>query len=140
MVNNLKCRAIVDELKSKVEVQKAPFACALLVRSLQEITAELYLISIQQKTSNNAANIDAAARNLLGSAHSTDPADKMTIANAFMQARETYSELSMAAHSSLSMVSHDHVRLTWQNIKGGMDLLWKRMHANEVARKATLAA
>jgi hypothetical protein len=55
-----------DELKSKVEVQSS-FACALLVRSLQEITAELYLISIQQKPSNNAANIDAAAKHLLGS-------------------------------------------------------------------------
>lgn len=139
-VSNQKCRGIVDELKTGVEVQRAPFACALLLRTLQELSAELYLLSFSQKTSNNAANIDAAANHLLGNAHASDPHNRLELAKAFQESRNIYGNLSATAHNTISTVSSDHVRHTWSSLKGGMDLLWKRIYAQELAKKAAAAA
>ncbi|MCU0925150.1 MAG: hypothetical protein MUF44_03635 [Hydrogenophaga sp.] len=128
-ITNAKCRAIVDELKTKVPVAQAPYACALLLRSLQEMTAELYLEAYGLPKSNKAANITSAANHLLGNSHPTDPANRMALATSFKTSSTTYQELCEAAHSTLSSVSTDHVRTTWKNLGGGMDLLWKRIHA-----------
>ncbi len=135
-VTHMKCRAIVDELKQKVEVQDAPFACALLLRSLQELTAELYLLAFGIKTTDRSANIEAAANHLLGNQHSTDPANRIELAKALKSSRDTYSTLSNVAHSAVSSVSADHVRNEWANLRGGMDLLWKRIYAQEQLNKA----
>lgn len=139
-VTNQKCRGIVDELKVGVEVQKAPFACALLLRTLQELSAELYLLSFSLKTSNNAANIDAAANHLLGNAHASDPHNRQELAKAFQESRNIYGNLSATAHNTISTISPDHVRHTWNSLKGGMDLLWKRIYAQELVKKAASAA
>ncbi|TAM01111.1 MAG: hypothetical protein EPN70_20415 [Paraburkholderia sp.] len=142
-VTNPKCREIVSELKQTVPVQYAPYGCALLMRCLQELTAEIYVSTvINQKPTNRSANIDAAAKHLLGNSHPTDPGDKRDIAENFNQFRQTYEELSSTAHSKLTDLSADHLRATWNNLGGGMELLWKRIHAAEVARaqKATAVA
>ena len=128
-ITNIKCRAMVDELKGKVPVAEAPYACALLLRSLQEMTAEIYLEAFNLPRSNKAANIAAAANNLLGTSHATDPGNRMALATSFKTSSATYQELCETAHSTLSSVSADHVRATWKNLAGGMDLLWKRIHA-----------
>jgi hypothetical protein len=128
-VTNPKCRVMVDELKGKVPVAVAPYACALLLRSLQEMTAELYLEAFGIGRSNKAANIAAAANHLLGNAHPTDPGNRMALATSFKASSATYQELCETAHSTLSAVSADHVRVTWTNLGGGMDLLWKRIYA-----------
>jgi len=138
-VTNPKCRVIVDELKGQVVVQDAPYACALLLRSLQEITAEIYVTTVmQQKSSNNAANIDAAVKHLLSTQHATDTANRIELTKSFQQSGQTYDQLSAAAHSTFTAISADHVRVTWNNLRGGMDLLWKRIHAAELARTAQL--
>lgn len=135
-VTHLKCRAIVDELKQEVVVQDAPFACALLLRSLQELTAELYLQAFGIKTSDRSANIDAAANHLLGTPHNpTDPANRVELAKAFKLSRDTYATLSDVAHSKISSVSADHVRNEWGNMRGGMELLWRRIFSQEQAKK-----
>lgn len=128
-ITNIKCRAMVDELKGKVPVAQAPYACALLLRSLQEMTAEIYLEAFSISRSNKAANIAAAANHLLGTPHATDPGNRMALATSFKTSSATYQELCETAHSTLSSVSADHVRTTWKNLGGGMDLLWKRIHA-----------
>jgi hypothetical protein len=129
-VTNPKCRAIVDELKFEVPVGDAPYACALLLRSLQEMTAQLYLEAYGLKPGNNkTTNIAQAAAHLLGHKHSTDPANYMDLAKNFNASSASYDEFCQTAHSALSAVSSDHVRSTWKNLGGGMDLLWKRIHA-----------
>lgn len=128
-ITNIKCRVMVEELKGKVPVAQAPYACALLLRSLQELTAEIYLEAFSLPKSNKAANIAAAANHLLGMPHATDPGNRMPLATSFKTSSATYQELSETAHSTLSSVSADHVRATWKNLSGGMDLLWKRIHA-----------
>ena len=135
-ITNAKCRAIVDELKGKVPVAQAPYACALLLRSLQEMTAELYLEAFGLPRSDKAANIAAAVRHLLGNTHPTDPGNRMQLATSFKTSSATYQELCETAHSTLSSVSADHVRATWKNLGGGMDLLWKRIHAKAASPAA----
>lgn len=131
-VTHQKCREIVMELKQAVSVEDAPYGCALLLRCLQELTAEKYLSTVMnEKAADRAANIEKAAKHLLSSKHATDPADKADIAENFMRFREAYGELSSAAHSKLTDLSAAHVRSTWTNLGGGMDLLWKRIHATE---------
>jgi hypothetical protein len=128
-VTNPKCCEIVDELKRKVEV-KAPYACALLLRSLQEMTAELYLSAMKQEVkSNKTTNITQAANHLLGNRHSTDPADFITLAKSFQQSASVYDQLCDTAHSTNTKISSDHVRNTWATVRGGIDLLWKRIAA-----------
>jgi hypothetical protein len=134
-VTNPKCREIVVELKQKVSVQDAPYACALLLRCLQELTAEIYVRDvIGRKPTDRSANIDAAAKHLLGNAHATDTSDKLDLAKNFDQFRHMYEELSSTAHSKVTDLSPDHLRSTWNTLGGGMDLLWKRIHAAEIAR------
>lgn len=134
-VTNLKCREIVNELKLKVAVQAAPYGCALLLRCLQELTAEIYVSTVMnQKSTDRSANIDAAAKHLLGNQHPTDTGDKSDIAKNFMQFRQSYEELCSAAHSKVTDLSADHLRSTWNNLGGGIELLWRRIHAAELAR------
>lgn len=138
-VTNAKCRVIVDELKQWVSVNDAPYACALLLRSLQEITAEIYVTTVMtQKSSNNAANIDAAAKHLLSAQYPVDPADRIELAKSFQQFGQTYDQLSAAAHSTFTAISSAHVRATWTNLRGGMDLLWRRIHSKELVRTSEL--
>jgi len=133
-VTNLKCREIVNELKGQVPVADAPYACALLLRSLQEMTAEIYLDSIgAKKTTNKSTNIEQAANHLLGNSHATDPANRQELAKSFKASSSTYDQLCEAAHSALSVISPDHIRASWNNLGGGMDLLWKRIYANAQA-------
>ncbi|CCH06737.1 hypothetical protein NH44784_027741 [Achromobacter xylosoxidans NH44784-1996] len=140
-VTNSKCREIVIELKQKVSVQDAPYACALLLRCLQELTAEIYVRDvIGRKPTDRSANIEAAAKHLLGNPHPTDTSDKLDIAKNFDQFRGAYEELSSAAHSKVTDLSSDHLRSTWNNLGGGMDLLWKRIHAAEIARSQEVTA
>ncbi len=119
---------MVEELKRKVPVSQAPYACALLLRSLLEMTTEIYLEAFSMPRSNKAANIEKAANHLLGTAHTTDPGNRIALATSFKTASTTYQELCETAHSTLNSVSTDHVRVTWKNIGSGMDLLWKRIH------------
>lgn len=130
-VTNPKCREIVDELKGKVEA-KAPYACALLLRSLQEMTAELYLSAMAQEVkANKTTNITQAANHLLGNRHSTDPSDFMTHAKSFQQSANVYEQLCDTAHSTNTTISPEHVRNTWATVRGGLDLLWKRIAARQ---------
>lgn len=139
-VGNPKCREIVAELKQKIAVDSAPYACALLLRCLQELTAEIYVtIVMKQKTTDRSANIETTARHLIGTQHHTDPGDKADIAKNFLNFRQTYEELSSAAHSKLTVLSANHLRSTWANLGGGMDLLWKRIRATEVAESSANA-
>ncbi|WP_133167953.1 hypothetical protein [Burkholderia gladioli] len=140
-VTNPKCRQIVTELRQGVSVKDAPFACALLLRSLQEITAEIYVTTVlNQQKSNRAANLDAAATHLLSHKHATDPSDKIDITSNFRQFRDEYEELCNAAHSKVTDLSPDHLRSTWNNIRGGMDLLWKRIYAAELERSQKMTS
>lgn len=129
-VTNPKCRDIVDELKGRVDVN-APYACALLLRSLQEMTSELYLTAMKQevKSNNKTTMITQAANHLLGNRHSTDPSDWMVLAKSFQQSASVYDQLCDTAHSTNTIISADHVRSTWATVQGGMDLLWKRIFA-----------
>jgi hypothetical protein len=128
-VCNIKCRTMVEELKRKVPVAQAPFACALLLRSLLEMTTEIYLETFSIARSNKAANIEKAANHLLGTPHTTDPGNRMALATSFKTSSTTYQELCETAHSTLNSVSTDHVRTSWKNIGGGLDLLWRRIHS-----------
>lgn len=133
-VTNAKCREIVNELKGQVPVADAPYACALLLRSLQEMTAEIYLDAIGIKhTTNKSTNIEQSANHLLGNSHSSDPANRQELAKSFKASSNTYDQLCEAAHSALTAVSPDHIRASWNNIGGGMDLLWKRIYAASLA-------
>lgn len=128
-VTNPKCREIVDELKGKVDA-KAPYACALLLRSLQEMTAEIYLSAMKQDVkSNKTTNITQAANHLLGNRHLTDPSDFTTLAKSFQQSANVYEQLCDTAHSTNTKISSEHVRNTWATVRGGIDLLWKRIAA-----------
>lgn len=139
-VTNQKCRAIVEELKNTVQVGISPYASALLLRSLQELTAQLYLEAFGLKVSDKSANIEQAANHLLSKPHpTTDPVNRLELAKSFKTSSATYGELSATAHSTLSTVSPDHVRATWKNIGGGMDLLWKRIHATQIAKTTSTA-
>jgi hypothetical protein len=140
MVTNPKCRELIDELKGKVAVGTAPIACALLFRALLELTAELYLTAMgQAPVTNKTTNIDKATGHLLGNAHPTDPSDKKSIAEAFKGCNTAYEELSQAAHSHVSGVSPEHVRTSWRNYGGGIDLLWRRIHHETVTKKVASA-
>ena len=128
-VTNTKCRLVIDELKGKLKVTEAPLACALLVRSFQEMTAYVYLDAMGQRPGNNrTTNITAATNHLLGTPHATDTSDKQVLALAFKNSSDVYEQLCEAAHSSVTIVSTDHVRAVWQNLSGGFDLLWRRIH------------
>lgn len=127
-VTHPKCRDIVDELKGRVDVN-APYACALLLRALQEMTSELYLVAMKQevKSNNKTTMITQAANHLLGNRHPTDPSDWMALAKSFQQSASIYDQLCDMAHSTNTAISADHVRNTWATVRGGMDLLWKRI-------------
>lgn len=128
-VTNLKCRLVLDELKGKIKVTDAPFACALLLRSFQEMTAYLYLEAMGLKPGNNkTTNITAAANHLLGTRHSTDTSDWQALALAFKSSSDVYEQLCETAHSTVTVTGPDHVRVAWKNLSGGLDLLWKRIH------------
>ncbi len=127
VVTDAKCRDIFDELKGKVVVESAPYACALLLRSLLEITAEIYARDILKKTSNTSANLDATANHLKGSSTPGEASDRLELAKAFATASREYSNLSSAAHDQYHIISPAHVRATWKSLSGGMDLAWKRI-------------
>lgn len=136
-ITNIKCRSMVDELKGKVPVAQAPYACALLLRSVLEMTAEIYLDAFRiSRTNNKATNILSAANHFLGNSHPTDPGNRMVLATSFKTSSTAYQELCETAHSTVSSVSSDHVRATWKNLGGGMDLLWKRIHAQSTSSAA----
>ncbi|MDO8385931.1 MAG: hypothetical protein Q7T13_05945 [Polaromonas sp.] len=128
-VTNLKCRLIVDELKGKVKVTDAPVACALLLRSFQEMTAYVYLEAMNLSPGNNkTTNITQAANHLLGTRHSTDTSDWQALALAFKSSSDVYEKLCETAHSTVTVTGPDGVRVAWQNLSGGLDLLWRRIY------------
>lgn len=131
-VTNIKCRLIIEELKGKVKVTEAPIACALLLRSFQEMTAYMYLEAIGQSPGNNkTTNITAAANHLLGNSHPTDTSDWRNLALAFKSSSDVYEKLCETAHSTVTATGPDHVRVAWENLSGGLDLLWRRIHYAE---------
>lgn len=128
-ITNQKCRLVIDELKGKIKVTDAPLACALLLRSFQEMTAYVYLDAMGLNSGNNkTTNITAAANHLLGNRHSTDTSDWQTLALAFKSSSDVYEKLCETAHSTVTVTGPDHVRVAWQNLSGGLDLLWRRIH------------
>jgi len=131
-VTNSKCRLVINELKGKIKVTDAPFACALLLRSFQEMTAYVYLQTMGLTPNNNkTTNITSAANHLLGNRHSTDTSDWQALAVAFKSSSNVYEQLCETAHSTVTVISTDHVRSAWSNISGGLDLLWRRIHYTE---------
>lgn len=129
VVTDQKCRDILDELKGKVIVENAPYACALLLRSLLEITGEIYSRDVLKRSSNTIANLDAMANDLRASSKPGEPSDRKELAIAFASASKAYSNLSSAAHDQYHVISPAHVRATWSTLSGGMDLAWKRIAA-----------
>lgn len=130
---NSKCAEIVKELNSQVEVKRAPYACALLVRALQEMTADIYMHEVADyKGPHNAKNrITLAAQHLKGSPPKGAPADTIQLLNA-LDSANAYSELSEVAHNKAVSISDLHVRATWSSIKGGMSLLWEQIYLKTV--------
>lgn len=131
-VTDLKCRAFVDELQSKIRIEHAPYGCALLVRSLIEITTTVYVRDVVKDPQSNAvATIDRAVKHLRSDPSPVDPADWREIAENLIQASTEYRELSRAAHNQRWEVSPDHVRATWSRVSGGLDLMWRRIRLVE---------
>ncbi|GEM_PF-2495758 len=128
--SNAKCAAIIDELKSQVEVAKSPYACALLVRALQELTADIYMSEVagQSVSTNNSAQITASAKHLMSNMPKKAPSDMRDLLTAFLTSAEVYAELSQVAHNKSMIVSDGHVRASWGSLKGGMGLLWRAIY------------
>lgn len=139
-VTNPKCRLVIDELKGKVKVTDSPFACALLVRSFQEMTSYIYLDAMGLNPGNNkTTNITGAANHLLGTRHETDTSDRQALAIAFKSSSDIYEQLSETAHSTVTVTGPDHVRVVWQNLSGGLELLWRRIHHTQLAAQTSSA-
>lgn len=127
-VSDPKCRDIFDELKSKVLPEKAPYACALLLRSWLELTANIYAREVLKKTGTNTIiNLDATASDLKGSSRPGEPSNRLELAKAFATASTAYSDLSSTAHDQYHAISSAHVRATWSSLSGGMELIWRRI-------------
>lgn len=133
-ITNRKCHEIFRELREGVAVESAPYACALLIRSLLEITCEIYVKTVMDaKAKGYTTNISTATGHLLGSSYSTDSPDKATISESFKASAETYEQLCATAHNQYNELSAEHVKATWGSVRGGLDLLWKRIHHKEQA-------
>ena len=127
-VSDPKCHNIFDELKTKVLPEKAPYACALLLRSWLELTANIYAREVLKKTTTNAiVNLDATANDLKGTSRPGEPSNRLELAKAFATASTAYSDLSSTAHDQYHAISPDHVRATWSSLSGGMELIWRRI-------------
>lgn len=132
VASNPKCQKIIDEL-SDVPVAKGPYACALLIRALLEITAVEYLTVFSLKPGGNAtSNIAKLGQDLRNHEHGPDePADRIAIAEALTNQSSVYDDLCKVAHSPVVQYSPDHVRVVWDNVGRGVDLAWQR-----IARKS----
>ncbi|WP_227108067.1 hypothetical protein [Chromobacterium rhizoryzae] len=132
-VSHNKCRVIIDELRNKIPVNDAPYACSMLVRSILEITSSIYLNSfeIKPKADNKSHIITQASGHLIGNNHPTDPFNAKALAKSMQQSSHAYEQLSDTAHSTVSEISPEHVRATWDTIKGGLEMMWKRIHASK---------
>ena len=51
----------------------------------------------------------------------------------FLEHGAEYSELSDIAHNTVSRYSSDHVRATWNNISGAIDVIWKIIHDKRIS-------
>lgn len=85
------------------------------------------------KAKGYTTNISTATGHLLGSSYSTDSPDKATISESFKASAETYEQLCATAHNQYNELSAEHVKATWGSVRGGLDLLWKRIHHKEQA-------
>lgn len=131
-ITNRKCHEIFRELREGVAVESAPYACALLIRSLLEITCEIYVKTVMDvKAKGYTTNISTATGHLLGNSYSTDSPDKATISESFKTSAETYEQLCATAHNQYNELSAEHVKATWGSVRGGLDLLWKRINYTE---------
>lgn len=127
-ISNAKCRKIHEEML-KVKVTEAPYACALLIRSLLELTAHVYLMHFQLPLpSNLTAKIDALSRDLMSQTRMPgEPADRVQIGTALGRDGKIYEYLSDAAHNVHASLSPEHVRATWDSVLPGLRLAWQRI-------------
>lgn len=133
-VGNQKAVALSDELKNHVEVNRAPLASALLVRCFLEVTCATYQHSFNiNPHSNKTSMIAATAAHLLSNKPADAPANYQDLIKSFSEHGAEYSELSDIAHNTVSRYSSEHVRATWNNVGGAIDLIWKIIHDRRVA-------
>lgn len=140
-VGNQKAAALSEELKSRVEVGRAPLASALLVRCFLEVTCATYHHSFNlTPPSNKTAMINSTATHLLGNKPADAPANYVDLMKSFLEHGAEYSELSDIAHNTVSRYSSDHVRATWNNIGGAIDVIWKIIHDKRIADNSKKSA
>jgi hypothetical protein len=93
------------------------------------MTAFVYLEAMGMNPgTNKTTNITQAANHLLGNRHPTDTADWQPLALAFKSSADVYEKLCETAHSTVTVTGPDGVRVAWQNLAGGLELLWRRIH------------
>lgn len=124
-----KCNEIITEL-SKIKVKDAPYACALLIRSLMELTAQQYCIHFGiQLTRNKTECIHKLGVHLTSQRYpSVDPANTTDIGKALMREDKAYEDLSEISHNPYSRIGEDGVRKTWESIREAIELAWRRIH------------
>ncbi len=127
-ISNAKCRKIQEEML-KVKVTEAPYACALLIRSLLELTAHVYLVHFSLPLpANLTSKIDALSRDMLSHTRMQgEPADRIQIATSLGRDGKAYENLSDAAHNVYTALSPEHVRATWDSVAPGLRLAWQRI-------------
>jgi len=113
----------------KVKVTEAPYACALLIRSLLELTAHVYLVHFSLPLpANLTSKIDALSRDMLSHTRMQgEPADRIQIATSLGRDGKAYENLSDAAHNVYTALSPEHVRATWDSVAPGLRLAWQRI-------------
>ncbi|HZH44703.1 MAG TPA: hypothetical protein VEY50_11540 [Lysobacter sp.] len=131
-ISDRKCVEIAKELREAIRVEEAPYAAALLVRALLELTASVYQTTFSLSASTNKTQrIQRMGQDFI--AHSrgpSDPADRLQIGQALQVAAGVYDNLSEVAHNERFFISPDHVRATWSTVAPGVILAWQRiMHA-----------
>ena len=77
--------------------------------------------------------INATAAHLLGNKPADSPANYADLMKSFLEHGAEYSELSDIAHNTVSRYSSDHVRATWNNIGGAIDVIWKIIHDKRIS-------
>lgn len=127
-ISNAKCRKIQEEML-KVKVTEAPYACALLIRSLLELTAHVYLVHFSLPLpANLTSKIDALSRDMMSHTRMPgEPADRIQIATSLGRDGKAYENLSDAAHNVYTALSPEHVRATWDSVAPGLRLAWQRI-------------
>lgn len=127
-VTDPKCRAVVREMRDELEYADTPYACAMLARTMLELTCHHYLVAYDiTPPGTRTAMITKAGEHLKHQSEHAEPRDKAAMATALIRHSDAYGSLSEAAHSPAEHYHPGTVKAEWDTISPSLEIMWQRI-------------